>query len=84
MVFASRETISLHIGQAGLQIGNATWELYCLEHGINPDGTIAEDQGDADNCYNTFFSETHNGKIVPRAIYVDMEPSVIGIIINVF
>ena len=28
-----RECISVHIGQAGAQIGNACWELYCLEHG---------------------------------------------------
>ena len=28
-------------GQAGIQVGNACWELYCLEHGIPPDGTIA-------------------------------------------
>ncbi|KAL3309930.1 hypothetical protein Ciccas_011514 [Cichlidogyrus casuarinus] len=33
-----RECISLHVGQAGVQIGNACWELYCLEHGILPDG----------------------------------------------
>ena len=26
-------SISVHIGQAGTQIGNACWELYCLEHG---------------------------------------------------
>jgi tubulin alpha len=29
-----RECLSIHIGQAGIQIGNACWELYCLEHGI--------------------------------------------------
>lgn len=29
-----REVISIHIGQAGIQTGNACWELYCLEHGI--------------------------------------------------
>ena len=29
-----RECISVHIGQAGIQVGNACWELYCLEHGI--------------------------------------------------
>jgi tubulin alpha len=33
-----REVISIHIGQAGIQVGNACWELYCLEHGIQPDG----------------------------------------------
>ena len=26
-----REVISIHIGQAGIQTGNACWELYCLE-----------------------------------------------------
>lgn len=31
-----REVISIHIGQAGIQVGNACWELYCLEHGIQP------------------------------------------------
>jgi tubulin alpha len=28
-----REVISVHIGQAGVQMGNAAWELFCLEHG---------------------------------------------------
>ena len=28
-----RECISIHVGQAGCQMGNACWELYCLEHG---------------------------------------------------
>ena len=31
--FLQRECISVHVGQAGCQIGNACWELYCLEHG---------------------------------------------------
>ena len=35
-----RECISIHVGQAGVQIGNACWELYCLEHGIQPDGQV--------------------------------------------
>lgn len=35
-----RECISVHIGQAGVQVGNACWELYCLEHGIQPDGQV--------------------------------------------
>lgn len=34
-VHLQREIISIHVGQAGVQIGNACWELYCLEHGIN-------------------------------------------------
>ena len=39
-----REVISLHVGQAGCQMGNACWELYCLEHGIQPDGTMPTGQ----------------------------------------
>jgi tubulin alpha len=36
-----RECISIHIGQAGCQIGNACWELYCLEHGIQVTSLLA-------------------------------------------
>ena len=74
-----REVISIHIGQAGCQIGNACWELYCLEHGIQPDGMIPEDNsfGIEDNSFNTFFSENYTGKHVPRAVFVDLEPTVI-------
>ena len=39
-----RECISIHIGQAGAQMGNACWELYCLEHGIQPDGQVSAEQ----------------------------------------
>ncbi|GBP04685.1 Tubulin alpha-8 chain [Eumeta japonica] len=39
-----RECISIHAGQAGVQIGNACWELYCLEHGIQPDGQMPSDK----------------------------------------
>lgn len=28
----------------GVQIGNACWELYCLEHGIEPDGTFSKER----------------------------------------
>eukprot|EP00236_Picocystis_salinarum_P003292 CAMPEP_0183833984 /NCGR_PEP_ID=MMETSP0807_2-20130328/6356_1 /TAXON_ID=88271 /ORGANISM="Picocystis salinarum, Strain CCMP1897" /LENGTH=598 /DNA_ID=CAMNT_0026079967 /DNA_START=164 /DNA_END=1960 /DNA_ORIENTATION=- len=74
-----REVISIHIGQAGIQVGNACWELYCLEHGIQPDGQIPSDKtiGSCDDAFNTFFSETGAGKHVPRAVFVDLEPTVI-------
>ncbi|KAI7725059.1 hypothetical protein M8C21_019157 [Ambrosia artemisiifolia] len=74
-----RECISVHIGQAGIQVGNACWELYCLEHGIQPDGQMPSDKtvGGGDDAFNTFFSETGAGKHVPRAVFVDLEPTVI-------
>uniref|UniRef100_A0A1I8IEM9 Reverse transcriptase domain-containing protein n=8 Tax=cellular organisms TaxID=131567 RepID=A0A1I8IEM9_9PLAT len=75
----ARECISVHVGQAGVQIGNACWELYCLEHGIQPDGQMPSDKtiGGGDDSFNTFFSETGAGKHVPRAVFVDLEPTVI-------
>ncbi|KFO89604.1 Tubulin alpha-1A chain, partial [Buceros rhinoceros silvestris] len=81
-----RECISIHIGQAGVQMGNACWELYCLEHGIQADGTIPGPKQvkpvepkceQVDSSFETFFCETASGKHVPRAVFIDLEPTVI-------
>ncbi|KAB0368231.1 hypothetical protein FD755_019997 [Muntiacus reevesi] len=74
-----RECISIHVGQAGVQISNACWELYCLEHGIQPDGQMPSDKtiGGGDDSFNTFFSEMDASKHVPRTVFVDLEPTVI-------
>ena len=45
-----RECISVHLGQAGCQIGEACWELYGLEHGIAPDGKLADTAEDTVSC----------------------------------
>ncbi|KAI3962527.1 hypothetical protein MKW92_035964 [Papaver armeniacum] len=104
-----RECISIHIGQAGIQVGNACWELYCLDSSMafrhfhfqfllhfffldllafdcfsldlrfyRPDGQMPSDKtvGGGDDAFNTFFSET-GAESVPRAIFVDLEPTVI-------
>ena len=75
--------LSLHIGQAGVQIGEACWELYCLEHGIERDGQQPQRDNGPNSSANseshlTFFSESGSGKRVPRAVLVDLEPTVIG------
>ena len=49
---------------------------YCLEHGIKPDGTLPDD-AHSNMSMTTFFSDTGK-RHVPRAIFVDLEPSVIG------
>ncbi|KAL1837514.1 hypothetical protein VTJ49DRAFT_3681 [Mycothermus thermophilus] len=73
--------VKIQIGQAGCQIANSCWELYCLEHGIQPqpDGYLTEERknADPDHGFSTFFSETGNGKYVPRTIYCDLEPNVV-------
>ena len=39
-----------------MQIGNACWELFCLEHGIQPDGQMPSDKtiGGGDDAFNTW------------------------------
>lgn len=75
-----REVISINVGQAGCQIGNSCWDLYTREHGIGKDGFLQEGltkPKGGDEGFGTFFHETGNGKYVPRAVYVDLEPNVI-------
>ncbi|KAI8872054.1 tubulin alpha-3 chain [Ramicandelaber brevisporus] len=71
-----REVISVHVGQAGVQIGSQCWELFSLEHNLNPEGFVAEGKSLAGSS-STFFSETGAGKHVPRALFVDLEPTVV-------
>ncbi|PPR04039.1 hypothetical protein CVT24_010614 [Panaeolus cyanescens] len=78
-----REVISVHVGQAGVQIGNACWELYTVEHGLSPDGRILDGSpSQHDDGFSTFFSETSSGKHVPRSLYIDLEPNVIDEVRN--
>lgn len=81
LVSGQREVISIHVGQAGVQMGNACWELFCLEHNIGPDGVALDDAAQPnsrDDPFNTFFHTGSTGRHVPRAVYVDLEPSVVG------
>lgn len=69
--------VVIHIGQCGLQLGQSIWELLGLEHGISFDGTFISDDTD-DTSFKTFYHETPDGQYVPRALLVDLEPSVVG------
>src|SRR5690349_4260090 len=86
-----RECLSIHVGQAGVQIGNACWELYCLEHDIGLDGfmknegeikTVNTPHGGKESSMSTFFSQSGTGKFVPRTVFVDLEPSVVDEVRN--
>lgn len=46
---------------------------------MQPDGQMLSDKtvGGGDDAFNTFFSETGAGKHVPRAVFLDLEPTVI-------
>ncbi|CAG03899.1 unnamed protein product, partial [Tetraodon nigroviridis] len=81
-----REVVSIHVGQAGVQIGNACWELFCLEHHIGPDGESldgAAPPNSGDDQFNTFFHTGSSGRHVPRAVYVDLEPSVVVLVMKI-
>ncbi|XP_014261806.1 tubulin alpha-8 chain-like [Cimex lectularius] len=86
-----REVISIHLGQAGVQLGNIGWELYCLEHNLLENGYLSQAQapmdqqlrcsGEGKNCivegFRSFFYENTSGSYSPRAIFVDLDPTVI-------
>ncbi|XP_058831174.1 tubulin alpha-8 chain-like [Topomyia yanbarensis] len=71
-----REVLSINVGQAGCQIGNACWQLFTLEHGVQADGTVSE-KIQVDENMAAFFHNTGSGKVVPRNIFIDLEESVI-------
>jgi len=79
----TREVISISVGQAGIQLGNAVWEQYSTEHKIQDDGKInptdvvKNDKGEPNLYFTTFFEETGAGQFVPRQIAVDLEPTVV-------
>lgn len=56
---------------------NSLFYSYLLEHGLGQDGRPDPNIKDvADGgSYETFFTETSNGKYVPRSLFVDLDPS---------
>ncbi|KAK9454062.1 tubulin alpha chain [Dipodascopsis uninucleata] len=66
------EVVQVHIGQAGVQLGNAAWELYLQEHELEGNGYLREGVTPTTGL-DSFFSETEHGKYVPRATYVDLD-----------
>ncbi|KAG7161455.1 Tubulin alpha-3 chain-like 5, partial [Homarus americanus] len=70
--------ISIHVGQAGVQMGNACWSctVWSMASSLMQ---MPSDKaiGSSDDSFSTFFSETGSGKHVPRAVFVDLEPTVI-------
>jgi len=79
-----REIVHLQAGQAGNQIGAKFWETIAAEHEISSNGVFDEnkeiDQAKADilqENVNVYFSEACGSRYVPRAIMLDLEPSVL-------
>jgi len=69
-----RESINIHVGQAGVKIGEDVWELFCLEHNILPDGSPATGGLTGYDSLLSFFAELNFGNMVPRAVFIDTDP----------
>ncbi|CAF1428525.1 unnamed protein product [Adineta ricciae] len=71
-----REIVHIQAGQCGNQIGAKFWEIISDEHGIDATGTY---HGTSDlqlERLNVYYDEINKqeGKYVPRAVLVDLEP----------
>ncbi|CDS36432.1 alpha tubulin [Echinococcus multilocularis] len=62
-------------------MSSAFWELFCIEHGIDPEGCPVCFEGqsgdDLDEGRDVFFEETESGGFSPRTVIMDSEPLVI-------
>jgi len=65
------EVINIHLGGAGAGIGDKMWELYCLDHGVNADGSPTGAQNEGTNKY---FNDMGNGTYSARSIFVNLDP----------
>lgn len=75
---SQREVISIHVGGAGCNLGEALWELFCVEHGIDPEGkqAVVNHYGQKQDVLqkNFFSNDKASGRMVPRSIFLDLEP----------
>jgi hypothetical protein len=72
--------IVVSVGQAGNQIAASFWKTICLEHGIDPLSGQTAGGAEPKGNWSAFFSrlgEASGSSYVPRAVMVDLEPSVI-------
>jgi hypothetical protein len=73
-------TIVVSVGQAGNQIAASFWKTICQEHGIDPLTGQTPQGVEPRGNWSSFFSklgEMTSGSYVPRAVMIDLEPSVI-------
>jgi tubulin beta len=74
-----REILSIHVGQCGNQIADRFWRLVLREHGLTESGTPKAGANMAANAnMEVFFHKVRDGKYIPRAVLVDLEPGVIA------
>ena len=74
--------VSIHLGQAGCQLGATLWDLLRKEHRIQPNGKFETSSSPTEHFgplatvntkIDTFFGECANGRYRPRAIFADLD-----------
>eukprot|EP00172_Hildenbrandia_rubra_P000971 Plantae.Rhodophyta-Hildenbrandia_rubra.ctg15606.p1 GENE.Plantae.Rhodophyta-Hildenbrandia_rubra.ctg15606~~Plantae.Rhodophyta-Hildenbrandia_rubra.ctg15606.p1 ORF type:complete len:449 (+),score=60.90 Plantae.Rhodophyta-Hildenbrandia_rubra.ctg15606:236-1582(+) len=73
----SRSIVSLQAGQCGNQIGAKFWETISSEHGIDSSGAYIGTNDLQLARAGVYFNEGSEGRYVPRAVLLDLEPGVI-------
>ena len=76
-----REIVHVQVGQCGNQIGAKFWENITDEHNIGKDGKYVTMEGETEDDkslklerMDVYFQEAQDGRYVPRALLVDLEP----------
>ena len=64
-----REVLTINVGQAGIQLGQAVWRQYNGEHQIDGTGKL-KDPNNKDKSFLVFYEETGSGQFVPRNVSV--------------
>ncbi|KAI0220865.1 Tubulin beta chain (Beta tubulin) [Massospora cicadina] len=75
-----REIVHIQTGQCGNQIGAKFWEVISNEHGINPTGIYEGKDDQQLERINVYYNEASDGRYVPRAVLVDLEPGTMDVI----
>lgn len=76
----SRGIVSLQAGQCGNQVGSSFWETIASEHGIDASGAYTGTDPLQLERAGVYFSEGSEGRYVPRAVMLDLEPGVVDTI----
>ena len=72
-----REVICISVGQAGVQLGATSWELFCLEHKLDTGGNQLPATTQPNEEFRSYFSEAGDGRYTPRALFVDTDADTI-------
>ena len=70
--------MSLHVGHAGVGIGDAFWKSVCADHVIDGyDGTLLDESAADDEASTTLFDAPRPHRRVPRCVLLDTSDDIV-------